>query len=112
MKTRDIRCPKCNGVVNKMWLVGLSQNIQYAIFIVECWSGELTKRSYHHIFKVRIPLLEGEPYNFDEKLAHEIEKILPQNFDSQKYRHITQFLEEQNIEILGEISSGKEKDLP
>ena len=102
MRVSDIRCPRCNGVRNNSWFAGLSPNQKNAYFVIECWSGDLQKRSYHHLFLVHVPLLKGEPYNFDEKLAHEIERILPKDLDLEKNPHIAKFLEEQGIEILVE----------
>lgn len=102
MRTKDIRCPRCNGVPNSIYYVGLSPYHKYAYAVVECWSGDLKKHSKHHIFFTKIPLLQGEGYNFDEKLAHEIEDILPKEFDAEKYEHITKFLHEEGIELEGE----------
>lgn len=65
MRTTQIRCPTCNGVVNKMWF---SHRIgEYAFFIVECWSGDLKKKSYHHLFEVKVKLAKAVE-DLDEKL--------------------------------------------
>lgn len=52
----DVRCPVCDGVINKLWYDGMSQ--EYAIFAAECWSGDLNVEQPRHIFRFHIKLPE------------------------------------------------------
>ena len=72
MRTTQIRCPRCNGPVNKMWF---SHRLgDYVFFIVECWSGDLNKKSYHHLFEVKIRL--GKPAeDLDEKMLEILQEV-------------------------------------
>lgn len=100
MKRSEIRCPRCNGVPNTIHIVGLSPFQKLAYAVVECWSGNLKKRSHHHYFLAEIPLLKGEPVNFDEKLAHELASLVcAKTIDLAQNPYLAQFLKDQNIEI-------------
>ena len=72
MRVANIRCPYCDGVVNNMWFSHLMGD--YAIFIVECWSGDLKKRSHHHLFKATIKLREVKE-NFEQRMNEIFEKM-------------------------------------
>lgn len=50
----DVRCPICEGVINRKWFSHLFGN--YAIFIAECWSGSLQKDQPRHLFWLQIEL--------------------------------------------------------
>lgn len=60
MKLEDVRCPKCNGEINRKWFSHLSG--EDAIFIAECWCGDLDKKSEPHIFTVNIKRLREIVY--------------------------------------------------
>lgn len=73
MRTTQIKCPVCGGPVNNMWF---SHRVgSYAFFIVECWSGDLNKKSHHHLFEVQVKL-DKVVKDYDEQLLqilHDIE---------------------------------------
>ena len=53
----NIRCPQCNGVVNRVWFVTFNFMMKRAFFIAECWSGgEELGKSEGHLFLVRVPI--------------------------------------------------------
>jgi hypothetical protein len=56
----SVRCPICNGKINNMWLASIQRRKgkEYAVFICECWSGDLNKKGNYHIFKIRVKLPE------------------------------------------------------
>jgi len=47
---------------------------EYAFFIVECWSGDLQKKSYHHLFEARVKLTKIAE-DLDTKLLGILEDI-------------------------------------
>lgn len=66
MGTSLIKCPKCGGPVNKLWL---SYHLkEHAIFVAECWSGDLNKRSHYHLFLVSVKLA-GKVEHGDEVIT-------------------------------------------
>jgi hypothetical protein len=72
MRITQIRCPICNGEVNKMWF---SHRVgEYAFFIVECWSGDLHKKSYHHLFEAKVKLTKMTE-DLDEKILEILKDI-------------------------------------
>jgi len=104
MRTSNIRCPYCNGVVNKMWF---SHRVnEYVFFIVECWSGDSKKKSYHHLFEVKVKLTQVTQ-DLDQKLLEilsDIEReVLATSGISNLQAYITSKLNEAK-EILGEVS--------
>ena len=54
----NIKCPFCGGPANKMWFSHLEKNHlhSYAVFVVECWSGDLYKTSKYDFFQARVKL--------------------------------------------------------
>lgn len=48
----DVRCPICNGELNKVWFSHWEN--EYAIFIGECWSGDLNTKSRYHLFRIAV----------------------------------------------------------
>lgn len=51
-----VRCPQCGGEINQVWFHTYDALSNQAIFIAECWSGDTTKTSHHHLFKIRVPI--------------------------------------------------------
>ena len=56
-----IKCPICKGESNRQWFSHLDTSKPdetYAVFVVECWAGELRKLSKYHYFiaKIKIPV--------------------------------------------------------
>ena len=53
----NIRCPQCNGLINRVWFHTYDALSSDAIFIAECWSGgEELGKSQYHLFKIRVPI--------------------------------------------------------
>jgi len=52
------KCPICKGNENNRWLSHIETRgkTEYAVFIVECWSGNSSKQSKYHIYKKRVKL--------------------------------------------------------
>ena len=68
MGTNLIKCPKCGGPVNKLWLSSVDHLKNVAVFVAECWSGDLKKRSHYHIFLVSVKLA-GKVEHGDEVIT-------------------------------------------
>ena len=68
MGTDLIKCPKCGGSVNKLWLNDLSVDHSRAFFVAECWSGSDHKRSHKHLFLVSVKL-DGKVEHGDEVIT-------------------------------------------
>jgi len=77
---------------------------EYAFFIVECWSGDLKKKSYHHLFEAQVKLT-ARTEDLDEKLLEifgDIEhELLATSGIANLQAYITSKLNEAK-EILGE----------
>jgi len=52
----DVRCPQCDGVINRVLWSDFNYLSGNAVFVVECWSGDADKESQFHLFLVRIHL--------------------------------------------------------
>ncbi len=60
-KIKGIKCPICRGAVNNLWFDSASSTDTMASFICECWSGDTTKDSEGHLFRVKVfdlPIIE------------------------------------------------------
>lgn len=55
------RCPICNGPENNNYFshIETKGNTEYAVFIVECWSGNTQGKQAYHIYKKRVKLSHG-----------------------------------------------------
>lgn len=74
----EIKCPFCKGVANKMWFSHLDTNKPphvFAVFVVECWSGDLGKVSKYHFFQTRIKLLKETEIDQIKELEAKIERM-------------------------------------
>lgn len=72
-----IRCPVCQGPINRSYFVEVQEipkRGQYAVFVGECWSGDLDKKRATHIFKYRVKL--PKPIEIDQlkQCVDELEK--------------------------------------
>lgn len=70
----NIKCPFCGGPANRMWFSHLEKKHPhiYAIFVVECWSGNLQKTSKHPLFQARIRLLRKVEVDQVQELENRI----------------------------------------
>jgi len=104
MRTSNIRCPYCNGVVNKMWFSHRAG--EYAFFIVECWSGDLKKKSYYHLFEVKVKLTQITQ-DLDQKLLEILSDIEREVFATSGIANLQAYVTTKLSEakrILGETS--------
>ena len=73
-----IKCPYCGGPANTQWLSHLEKDDRgytYAVFVVECWSGDLDIPSKYHYFKARIKLLRKTEIDQVSELENTIQTL-------------------------------------
>jgi len=53
-----MKCPVCGGVPNNMFFVGLETKgkNKFAVFVIECWSGNTRVPSRYHYYEGKIRL--------------------------------------------------------
>lgn len=89
---KSIVCPICGGPINKKWFVKIdAYKPDYALFVAECWSGDLHKESTRHYFEIRVKL--PNPVEIDqmkvmeeklEELRRRLAEITPSAEESRK----------------------------
>lgn len=72
-----IKCPVCGGPSNQQWFSHLEkeQDHTYAVFIVECWSGDLNTNSKYHYFLAKIRLIKENEIDQIKELEEKIRSI-------------------------------------
>ncbi len=73
-----VKCPVCKGPPNKMWFSHLDTSkprYKYAVFVVECWAGNLNIVSKYHYFQARVKLLRDVEVDQIQELEQEIEVL-------------------------------------
>ena len=79
---KKIKCPMCEGPPNNMFFSHIEKSPdkkrEFAVFVIECWSGDLTKKSIYHFFKARVKLPKTVEIDQIKIQEEEIEKLQTQ----------------------------------